>query len=128
MKQIAYVILTLNLIASRLSCAEQSNTKQARFSPVKNEASSAEKKLITSFGSPSELACSQKCVNHEKCRYKKYGSKSETCELLEAYNEEDFEPDVILTKKETYLNKVRKLIRCFTVYPLEGTFMQYCGG
>ncbi len=106
MKHPACLVLAIALRFMVVSCAKQIDLKQGHFVPVEDEANLAERKLIATFKSPSELACSQKCLNHEKCKYKKFDMKTNTCDLLEEFAQEDVNSDVILTKKEK-LKKVR---------------------
>ncbi len=101
MEKPAYLMLAIALRFMVVSCAKQIDLKQGHFVPVEDEANSAERKLIATFKSPSELACSQKCLHHEKCKYKKFDLKTNTCDLLEEFAQEDVNSDVILTKKQT---------------------------
>ena len=101
MKHPACLVLAIAMCLMVVSCAKQMDSKQGHFIAVEDEANSSERKLITTFKSPSELACSQKCLHHEKCKYKKFDLKTNTCDLLEEFAQEDFNSDVILTKKET---------------------------
>ncbi len=97
------MIFSLAWFIMMVSCSKQ----QAIFHLVEEEEeSSTGRKLITSFESPSELACSQKCLHHERCEFKKYDLQTKRCDLLEEFEEEDIEPDVILTKIGMCSNEV----------------------
>ncbi len=84
-----------------VSCTEKIDWKQAHFVPVEKESDSAKRKLIATFQSPIELACSQKCLHHEKCKYKKFDLKTSTCDLLEEKLAEVIDTDAVYLKTKT---------------------------
>ncbi len=88
------------LLAVLVENTLQWGTKQGYFTPVESEDVSNEKVSIAIFSSASELACSQKCLWHEKCFFKKYHTNTGSCELLQKINHEDFESRTLLSKKE----------------------------
>eukprot|EP00794_Sanderia_malayensis_P009169 gene9169-10142_t len=91
---------------------EHWSTKQAAFSIAQADDATTSRDLIESFNSPSDLACSQKCLQNDKCRFKIYHVETKKCELLASIYEEDFmdekaipfKKEKILTKKDGFCN------------------------
>ncbi len=90
------VILLLALVDNTV----QWGTKQSHFTAVEIEDVSNEKVSIATFSSASELACSQKCLWHDECIFKKYDARTGICELLQKISQEDFDSGTLLSKKE----------------------------
>ena len=111
---IKFVILLAVLVENTL----QLGTKQGHFTAVENEDVSNERISIETLSSASGLACSQKCLWHDECFFKKYDVESGSCELLQKINEEDFESGALLSKKEKPLIKVNSFREVFYCYGL----------
>ncbi len=114
MKQPACILLAIALRFMVVFCTKQIDSKRGHFIAVEDEANQAERKLIATFISPSELACSQKCLHHEKCKYKKFDLKTSTCDLLEEKLEEVIDTHAVYfnttsAKKETVLARSCKV-------------------
>eukprot|EP00794_Sanderia_malayensis_P009168 gene9168-10141_t len=85
---------------------EHWSTKQAAFSIAQTDDATKSRDLIESFNSPSDLACSQKCLRNDKCRFKIYHVETKKCELLASIYAEDFmDEKAIPFKKEKILTK-----------------------
>ncbi len=97
-----FVILLAVLVEDTL----QLGTKQGHFTKVESEDVVDERVSIKTFSSASQIACSQKCLWNENCIFIKYDVESESCELLQKINQEDFDSDALLSKKEELKMKV----------------------
>ncbi len=106
MKRPVCLIVALGWLCCIVSHAKQLDKKQGKFLSVEDPLKNEERKLISSSKSPSELSCSQKCLHHEKCKYKKFDSKTEQCDLLQSIAREDFQAKQKITKKETVQREV----------------------
>ncbi len=112
MKQAFLVFLALGLFCTKFSFAEKLNSKQGTFTNVEDSTSPAKRTVIATFQLPSELSCSQKCLHHEGCKYKKYNLSNKQCDLMQEFGQEDLQSDVLLTKKETSIDKLKV---CFSI-------------
>ncbi len=106
MKQLVCLMLAVALRFMVVSCVKQIDTKRGHFISVEDEANSPERKLIATFKSSSELACSQKCLHHEKCKYEKFDLKTSTCDLLEEKFEEVIDINTVYPKTTNKKEKV----------------------
>ncbi len=80
-------------------------TKKAFFSSAKPDEASITKIFLKGFPSASELACSQKCLHHDQCNFKKYNPDTKHCELLQQIDKDDLSKEAAVTKKN---EKVRR--------------------
>eukprot|EP00794_Sanderia_malayensis_P009422 gene9422-10408_t len=86
---------------------EHSSTKRAAFSIAQSDDATTSRIVVASLQSPSDLACSQKCLRNEKCKFKIYHVETKKCELLASIYEEDFNNEkAIPFKKEKILTKM----------------------
>ncbi len=89
----------------QISISKVCRKRQGNFLPVEERASFSPRRVIATFNSPSELACSHKCFNYENCKYKNYKKETKTCELLESFKEGDAFGDEHLTRKKLIENE-----------------------
>ncbi len=104
--QFVFVISALSFHFISCSLSQLCDERQGTFQPSEETATSMSKRVIASFNSPSELACSQKCFYHDECKYKKFNAQTRICELLESSSDEDFLGDALLTTKEVIKKEV----------------------
>eukprot|EP00794_Sanderia_malayensis_P009307 gene9307-10289_t len=85
---------------------EHSSTKRAAFSVAQSDDATTSRVVVASLQSPSDLACSQKCLRNEKCKFKIYHVETKKCELLSSISEKDFmDEKAIPFKKEEIPHK-----------------------
>eukprot|EP00794_Sanderia_malayensis_P011112 gene11112-12282_t len=94
------------LLLTSVAEKEHWSTKQAAFSIAQTDDATTSRDLIESFDSPSDLACSQKCLQNDKCRFKIYHVETKKCELLASIYQDDFKDDKAMPlKREETLTK-----------------------
>ncbi len=106
-KQGAWLILALSVHFIRVSYTDKVYVKRGSFIPVEEQRSLSGRKLITTLISPSELACSQKCLQHEGCQYKRYDTTTKQCDILQELSEEDFHSDTTMINRAIPITEVR---------------------
>eukprot|EP00794_Sanderia_malayensis_P021189 gene21189-23267_t len=89
---------------------EHSSTRRAAFSIAQSDDATTSRIVVASLQSQSDLACSQKCLRNEKCKFKIYHVETKKCELLASIYEKDFmDEKAIPFKKEEILHKVSQI-------------------
>ncbi len=82
-------------------------TRKGFFSAAKPDEASPTTISLKSFLSPSELACSQKCLRHDQCNFQKYNPETKQCELLSQINKDDLNTNAFVSKKGSFTHEVR---------------------